>query len=104
MMVPGANLLTVMVAAVVLSTFVMAAAARPLAAFIERHPTTKMLALAFILLVGMALVADGAGFHIPRGYLYFAVAFSILVECLNLWRRKRRHARFAKNAVRRKIP
>jgi predicted tellurium resistance membrane protein TerC len=82
------NVLTVMIAAVVLSTFVMAWAAQPLAGFINRHPTTKMLALAFILLVGMALVADGAGFHIPRGYLYFAIAFSLAVELLNIRARK----------------
>lgn len=78
------NMLAVMFAAVILSTFVMAVAATPLASFIEKHPTTKMLALAFILLVGVALVADGAGFHIPRGYLYFAIAFSLFVELLNI--------------------
>ena len=78
------DILIVMILAVVLSTLVMALAAKPLAAFIEDHPTMKMLALAFILLVGVALVADGAGFHIPRGYLYFAIAFSLLVELLNL--------------------
>lgn len=78
------DILPVMIAAVVLSTLVMAVAAEPLASFIEKHPTTKMLALAFILLVGVALVADGAGFHIPRGYLYFAIAFSMFVEMLNI--------------------
>ncbi len=78
------DILDVMFAAVILSTIVMAIAAEPLGGFIERHPTTKMLALAFILLVGVALVADGAGFHIPRGYLYFAIAFSLLVELLNI--------------------
>jgi predicted tellurium resistance membrane protein TerC len=52
--------------------------------FISRHPTTKMLALSFLLLVGIALVADGLHFHIPRGYLYFAIAFSALVEAFNL--------------------
>jgi predicted tellurium resistance membrane protein TerC len=82
------DVLAVMIAAVVLSTIVMAVAAEPLAGFIERHPTTKMLALAFILLVGVALVADGAGFHIPRGYLYFAIAFSLAVELLNIRTRK----------------
>jgi predicted tellurium resistance membrane protein TerC len=76
--------ITTAVAAVVLSTIVMAVAAKPLAEFIERHPTTKMLALAFILLVGVALVADALGFHIPRGYLYFAIAFSVTVELLNI--------------------
>lgn len=78
------EILAVMVAAVVLSTLVMALAADPLGGFIERHPTTKMLALSFILLVGVALVADGLGFHIPRGYLYFAIAFSLFVELLNI--------------------
>ena len=82
-------ILTVMFAAVILSTIVMALAAEPLAAFIERHPTTKMLALAFILLIGVALVADGAGFHIPRGYLYFAIAFSLFVELLNIRARRK---------------
>lgn len=82
------SILIVMVLAVVLSTVVMALAAEPLGAFIERHPTTKMLALAFILLVGVALVADGAGFHIPRGYLYFAIAFSLAVELLNIRARR----------------
>jgi predicted tellurium resistance membrane protein TerC len=78
------DILAVMILAVVLSTFVMAFAAKPLADFIDTHPTMKMLALAFILLVGVALVADGLGFHIPRGYLYFAIAFSLGVELLNI--------------------
>ncbi len=82
------DVLAVMIAAVLLSTLVMAVAADPLGKFIEKHPTTKMLALAFILLVGVALVADGAGFHIPRGYLYFAIAFSLAVELLNIQARK----------------
>ncbi len=80
--------LKVMVIAVILSTLVMAVAADPLSKFIGEHPTTKMLALAFILLVGVALVADGLGFHIPRGYLYFAIAFSLAVELLNIQTRK----------------
>jgi predicted tellurium resistance membrane protein TerC len=83
------DILAVMVAAVVLSTLVMAVAADPLSKFIAEHPTTKMLALAFILLVGVALVADGLGFHIPRGYLYFAIAFSLAVELLNIQTRKK---------------
>jgi len=83
------NIFEVMILAVVLSTFVMAAASQPLAEFIERHPTVKMLALAFILLVGMALVADGLGFHVPRGYLYFAIAFSLVVELLNIRAREK---------------
>lgn len=81
--------ITTAVAAVVLSTIVMAVAATPLADFIEKHPTTKLLALAFILLVGVALVADALGFHIPRGYLYFAIAFSVAVELLNIRMRRK---------------
>jgi predicted tellurium resistance membrane protein TerC len=76
--------LAVMMAAVVIAVGVMMAAASPIAEFVEAHPTVKMLALAFLLLVGMALVADGVGQHIPKGYLYFAMAFSVLVEMLNL--------------------
>ena len=68
-------------------------AADPLAKFISEHPTTKMLALAFILLVGVALVADGLGFHIPRGYLYFAIAFSLGVELLNIQTRRKAEAK-----------
>lgn len=80
----------VMIAAVAIAIVLMMVAAEPVSAFIDRHPTVKMLALSFLLLIGLALVADAAHFHIPRGYLYFAVAFSMLVEILNLWRRKRR--------------
>jgi predicted tellurium resistance membrane protein TerC len=83
------DILAVMILAVVISTLVMAVAAKPLADYIEHHPTMKMLALAFILLVGVALVADGLGFHIPRGYLYFAIAFSLGVELLNIRARER---------------
>jgi predicted tellurium resistance membrane protein TerC len=86
------DILAVMILAVVLSTLVMAVAAKPLAEFIEAQPTMKMLALAFILLVGVALVADGLGFHIPRGYLYFAIAFSLVVELLNIRARAKAEA------------
>lgn len=86
------NDLPVMIAAVVVAIVVMLFAAEPVAAFINRHPTVKMLALAFLLLVGVALVADGAHFHIPRGYLYFAIAFSLGVESLNLIAAKRRNS------------
>ena len=79
-----------MAAAVIASTIVMVAAARWVSEFLDANPTTKMLALAFILLVGVALVADGLGFHIPRGYLYFAIAFSLGVETLNIMSRKAR--------------
>src|SRR5258707_451611 len=63
---------------------VMYFASEPVAAFIERHPTTKMLALSFLLLIGAALIADGFHFHIPRGYIYFAMAFSAAVEAINV--------------------
>ena len=81
--------LRVMIAAVVIAMGVMLFAARPVSEFVNAHPTVKMLALSFLLLVGMALIADGLEYHIPRGYLYFAVAFSLGVECLNLWVRKK---------------
>jgi predicted tellurium resistance membrane protein TerC len=69
---------------------VMYVASGPIAEFIKRHPTTKMLALSFLLLIGVALIADGIGFHIPRGYIYFAMAFSALVEMVNIAVRSRR--------------
>ena len=78
------NQLPIMIAAVVVSLIIMLAAANPIGDFVNRHPSVKMLALAFLLLVGVALVADSLHFDIPRGYLYFAVAFSALVEGLNL--------------------
>ncbi|MGC1301816.1 MAG: TerC family protein [Caulobacteraceae bacterium] len=84
-----ASQLTVMIAAVAIATLVMMVAARPVGEFIEARPTAKMLGLAFILLVGVVLIADGTGFHVPRGYLYFAIAFSLVVEILNGARRKR---------------
>lgn len=89
------NQLPIMIAAVVASTLVMLFAAKPVGDFIHHRPTTKMLALAFILLIGVALVADGVGFHIPRGYVYFAIAFSLFVEILNsaLQSRRRRESR-----------
>ncbi len=83
----------VMVAAVVVAILVMMVAADPVGRFVLAHPTVKMLALAFLLLVGVALVAEGFGFHIPRGYLYFAIAFSALVEGLNQLARRRRARR-----------
>lgn len=78
----------IMVAAVFIAIGVMLFAAKPVSDFVNAHPTVKMLALSFLLLVGMALIADGFDVHIPRGYLYFAVAFSLGVECLNLWAKK----------------
>jgi len=74
----------VMIAAVAVAILVMYFASEPVGAFIERHPTTKMLALSFLLLIGAALIADGFHFHIPRGYIYFAMAFSAAVEAINV--------------------
>ena len=62
----------------------------PIGGFIHRHPTTKMLALAFLMLIGVSLVADGVGMHIPRGYIYFAMAFAAVVETINVLAKKRR--------------
>jgi predicted tellurium resistance membrane protein TerC len=83
----------VMVAAIVVAMALMLAASGPLAAFIERHASVKMLALSFLLLIGMVLVADGLGFHVPRGYIYAAMGFSVLVEGLNLPVAQRRRTR-----------
>lgn len=80
----------IMVAAVVISMAVMYVASGPIAEFIKRHPTTKMLALSFLVLIGVALIADGLGFHIPRGYIYFAMAFSAVVEIININIRSKR--------------
>jgi len=79
----------VMVAAVIASVALMLVAAGPIGRFVSRHPTVKMLALAFLIMIGMALVADGLDFHVPKGYLYFAMAFSVAVEMLNLRLRRR---------------
>jgi predicted tellurium resistance membrane protein TerC len=76
--------LPIMIAAVVASTGVMLFAAKPVGDFIHHRPTTKMLALSFILLIGVALVADGLGYHLPRTDIYFAIAFSLFVEALNI--------------------
>jgi predicted tellurium resistance membrane protein TerC len=80
----------IMIAAVIVAILVMMIAAEPIAAFISRHPSTKMLALAFLFMVGMALMADGLHHHIDRGFIYAAMLFSGGVEGLNLWRKKRR--------------
>jgi predicted tellurium resistance membrane protein TerC len=79
-----ANDIWVMVAAVVLAVLVMMLAAEPISAFVEEHPTIKVLALAFLLLIGISLVAEGLSFHIPKGYIYFAMAFSVGVEIVNI--------------------
>jgi predicted tellurium resistance membrane protein TerC len=94
-----ADHVSVMIVAVAIAIMVMYFASGPVAGFIDRHPTTRMLALAFLLMIGVALVADGAGFHIPRGYLYVAMAFSASVEILNvLASRNRKRNKSAKSA------
>jgi predicted tellurium resistance membrane protein TerC len=75
--------LPVMMAAVIIAVGVMMLASAPVSAFVNRHPTVKMLALSFLLLIGMTLIADGFGAHVPRGYIYAAIGFSLLVEFLN---------------------
>ena len=86
--------IAIMVAAIIIAMIVMFVAANPVGEFIAEHPTTKMLALAFLVLIGVALVADGFEFHIPRGYIYFAMAFAGAVEFFNvLARRNRRRPR-----------
>ncbi len=82
--------LPIMVVAVVAAVTVMLVAATPLANFIERNPTIVMLALAFLLMIGTTLIAEGMGFHVPKGYVYAAMAFSALVEVLNMLSRNRR--------------
>ncbi len=83
----------VMVAAILVAVALMLFAATPLGGLIERNPTIKMLALAFIVLVGVVLIADGFDLHIPRGYVYVAMAFSAVVESLNLWVKRRARSR-----------
>ena len=73
-----------MIAAVIIACIIMYVSSGPVARFVAEHPTTKMLALAFLVLIGVALVADGFHFHIPRGYIYFAMAFSAAVEMFNV--------------------
>jgi predicted tellurium resistance membrane protein TerC len=86
-----ANQVGIMIVAIVLAVAVMLLAAGAVSGFVERHPTVKMLALSFLLLIGFTLIAEGLGQHIPKGYVYFAMAFSALVELLNQRARKRRN-------------
>jgi predicted tellurium resistance membrane protein TerC len=83
----------IMIAAVVIAVGVMYFSAGPVSRFVSEHPTTKMLALAFLVLIGVALVADGMKFHIPRGYIYFAIAFAALVEAFNIVASRNRRAK-----------
>lgn len=79
-----ANQLAIMVAAVIIAVGFMMLFSGKISAFVEKHPTVKMLALSFLLLIGVSLIADGFGMHIPKGYIYFSMAFSVIVEMLNL--------------------
>lgn len=82
--------IAIMIAAVIIAIVIMYVSSGPVAKFVAEHPTTKMLALAFLVLIGIALVADGMKFHIPRGYIYFAIAFSAAVEFFNVLAKRRR--------------
>ena len=79
-----ADEITIMVTAVILAVGVMMLSAGPISSFVNRHPTVKVLALSFLLLIGMSLVGEGLGLHIPKGYIYFAICFSVFVEVINL--------------------
>lgn len=92
----------VMIAAIVTAIGVMYVAAEPVSRFISAHPTTKMLALTFLMLIGVALVADGFQFHVPRGYIYFAMLFAALTEVFNIMAVRRRLARTRRFPLRRK--
>jgi predicted tellurium resistance membrane protein TerC len=85
--------LAIMVAAVLIACFIMYVSSGPVSRFVAHHPTTKMLALAFLVLIGVALVADGFKFHIPRGYIYFAIVFSAAVEFFNVLAKRNRRRR-----------
>ena len=87
-----ADHVTIMIAAIVVAVITMLIASTPIAAFVERHPTVKMLALAFLLLIGLSLIAEGFGQHVPKGYIYFAMGFSVFVEMINLRVRKKADA------------
>lgn len=84
------NEIPIMVAAVIITVGIMMVAADPLAKFIEGNPTLVMLALAFLVMIGLVLIADGLGFHVPKGYIYVAMGFSVGVEVLNIFQRNRR--------------
>src|SRR5258706_11436322 len=85
------NRMPVMCAAIVLAVIVMMFFSGPVGRFVDRHPTIKILALSFLILIGMALVGEGFGEHVPKGYIYFAMAFSTIVEMINL--KTRKHSR-----------
>jgi predicted tellurium resistance membrane protein TerC len=87
-----AEFVSIMVAAIVIAVFAMLFASTAIAEFVERHPTVKMLALAFLLLIGLSLIAEGFGQHVPKGYIYFAMGFSVFVESINLKMRSKQKA------------
>jgi predicted tellurium resistance membrane protein TerC len=93
----------VMIAAVIVAVVMMMFLAGPISDFVDRHPTIKMLALAFLILIGTALVGEGLGFHIPKGYIYFAMAFSVAVEMLNIRMRGKRSAAVDPVKLRKKL-
>ena len=98
-----AQQITIMVVAMVIAMIVMLLSASAVSGFVERHPSVKILALSFLLLIGVMLVAEGMGHHVPKGYIYFAMAFSLAVELLNMRYRRRKspvtlHHRFEKRA------
>lgn len=84
-----ADHLEVMVIAIILAVLIMMVASKSISDFVEKNPTIKTLALAFLILIGIALIADGLDFHIPKGYIYFAMAFSLIVECINIYASKK---------------
>jgi predicted tellurium resistance membrane protein TerC len=88
-----ANTLWVMASAIIIAVVIMLVASNPLADFVHRYPTVKMLALSFLMLIGMTLIADGAGLHVPKGYIYAAIGFSVGVEALNQLAARRRRPR-----------
>jgi len=94
-----ADQIGVMILAVVIAMIVMYISSGPVSAFIAEHPTTKMLALSFLILIGASLCAEGTGFHLPRGYIYAAMAFAATVEAINIMAAKRKRKRKAKKVV-----
>jgi predicted tellurium resistance membrane protein TerC len=99
-----ASQLSVMAAAIIIAVAIMLVASGPLADFVQRYPTVKMLALSFLMLIGMTLIADGARFHVPKGYIYAAIGFSVGVEALNQFVARRRRSRAGRRSVVDPIP
>jgi predicted tellurium resistance membrane protein TerC len=87
-----ADHVSIMITAIIIAVITMLIGSTPIAAFVERHPTVKMLALAFLLLIGLSLIAEGLGQHVPKGYIYFAMGFSVFVEMINLRVRSKANA------------